>query len=77
MYIDFAYKILQIVESTVKQLPSQPRMLAGGFAWWCPLPTSKVTRIFHVSVLGKIIMQCHLIKIPYSREFLFTDIRWR
>jgi len=67
----------KIVESIVKQLSSQPRKLAGGFARWCPLPTSKVTRFFHVSVLGKIIMQCHLIKITYNREFLFTDIHWR
>jgi len=75
--IYFAHKILQTVESTVKQLTSQPRMLAGGFTRWCPLRTSKVTRFFHAPVLGKIIMLCHLIKIPYNMEFLFTDIHWR
>jgi hypothetical protein len=36
----------KIVESIVKQLSSKPRKLAGGSARWCPLPTSKVTRLF-------------------------------
>ena len=46
MYINFANKILKIIDSKVKQLSSQPKMLAGGFARWCPLPISKVTRFF-------------------------------
>jgi hypothetical protein len=44
MYINFAHKIPQIVESKVKQLhiSSQPRTMAGGFARWCPVAYPRI-----------------------------------
>lgn len=54
MYINFANKILKIIDSKVKQLSSQLRMLVGGFERWWPLPISKVTRFFHDQCWAKL-----------------------